>query len=130
VIFVDTSALYAVLDRDEARHGEASQKWNQLLSSRAQLITHNYVLLEVAALAQHRLGLGAVQALEEALVPVLRIHWIAEQAHRIAMQMMLAAGRRKLSVVDCASFYLMRELGIREAFAFDRHFLEQGFSIV
>jgi predicted nucleic acid-binding protein len=30
--------------------------------------------------------------------------------------------------VDCTSFEMMRELGIHNAFTFDRHFAEQGFT--
>lgn len=127
MIFVDTSALYAVLDRDDARHREASDAWKQLLQSSAPLLTHNYVLIEMAALAQNRLGLAAVRALQEDVTPVLRVHWIAEAEHEMAVQMVLAAGRKKLSVVDCASFVVMRGHGIRDAFAFDAHFREQGF---
>ena len=40
---------------------------------------------------------------------------------------LLDAGRRKLSLVDCLSFAVMREMGIREVFVFDQHFAEQGF---
>lgn len=40
----------------------------------------------------------------------------------------LAAGRRSLSLVDCVSFAAMRQYGIREAFTFDCHFGEHGFS--
>lgn len=130
MIFVDTSALYAVLDRDDARHLDASRTWKRLLSSQTVLFTHNYVLIEAAALAQHRLGMDALRALHEDMLPVLRVHWIDETDHRVAVQMAITAGRNKLSVVDCTSFLVMREMGIREAFAFDRHFSEQGFRIV
>lgn len=40
---------------------------------------------------------------------------------------LLAAGRLRLSLIDCASFVLMRRHGIQRAFTFDRHFTEQGF---
>ena len=30
--------------------------------------------------------------------------------------------------VDCVSFSVMRRLGVRDAFAFDAHFGEQGFT--
>jgi predicted nucleic acid-binding protein len=40
---------------------------------------------------------------------------------------LLAARRRKLSLVDCASFTVMRQAGARLAFAFDRHFTEEAF---
>ena len=47
-----------------------------------------------------------------------------------AMEMILAASRKKLSLVDCSSFLVMREVGVREAFCFDRHFREQGFHVL
>jgi uncharacterized protein len=37
------------------------------------------------------------------------------------------AGRRGLSLADCFSFALVHELHLDAAFAFDRHFAEQGF---
>ena len=38
------------------------------------------------------------------------------------------AGRRGLSLVDCVSFAVMARAGLRQAFAFDDHFAERGFS--
>jgi predicted nucleic acid-binding protein len=35
-----------------------------------------------------------------------------------------------LSLVDCASFEVMRLHGIRKAFAFDKHFREQGYELI
>ena len=33
-----------------------------------------------------------------------------------------------LSLVDCARSLIVRQHGIKKAFAFDRHFMEQGFA--
>ena len=126
-VFADTSALYAVLDRDDANHGTASRLWRELLQAEDTLVTHNYVLVETSALLQHRIGVAAVRSFYEDMVPVFRIEWIDEARHRMAAGMVLSAGRRKLSLVDCASFVVMSELGIEEVFCFDRHFAEQGF---
>jgi predicted nucleic acid-binding protein len=41
----------------------------------------------------------------------------------------LAAGRKKLILVDCVSFQTMRQHGVRIAFCFDAHFREQGFLV-
>jgi len=43
------------------------------------------------------------------------------------MGIMLAAARKKLSLVDCVSFETMRLLGVTAAFTLDKHFKEQGF---
>lgn len=124
--FVDTSALYAVLDRDDANHTEAKAEWCRLIEGDADLVTTNYVLVETVALVQHRLGMDAVQTLYEDIGPLLRVEWVDESLHAAGMDGVLDARRRRLSFVDCVSFSVMRRLGIREAFAFDRHYDEQG----
>jgi predicted nucleic acid-binding protein len=126
--FIDTSAFYAVLDRDDAHHLRAKTSWEVLLTSGAAVVTTNYVLVETLALLQYRLGVGAVRAFQEDIRPLLRVDWIDAALHEAAVAGVLSAGRRKLSLVDCSSFAVMRRLGVREAFAFDPHFAEQGFS--
>ena len=64
---------------------------------------------------------------QEDVVPVLRIEWIDKDVHHAAMGIMLAARRKKLSLVDCVSFETMRLLGVTTAFTLDKHFKEQGF---
>ena len=126
-IFVDTAALYAFLDADDANHAECEREWRRLLEHGEQLVTSNYVLVEACALVQHRLGVQAVRDLQEVMLPALQVLWVDEQAHREAVSALLTAGRRELSLVDCASFGLMRKWGITSAFTLDRHFDEQGF---
>jgi predicted nucleic acid-binding protein len=43
------------------------------------------------------------------------------------MGLMLAAKRKKLSLVDCVSFEIMRLSGVTTVFTLDKHFKEQGF---
>jgi predicted nucleic acid-binding protein len=64
------------------------------------------------------------------VLPVVRIEWVDEPVHRAGETALLTAGLRDLSFVDCVSFDLMQHLGIRRAFAFDKHFAEQGFELV
>lgn len=130
--FADTSALYAVLDADDAFHERAREAWESLLLEERQgaLVTTNYVLLETFALVQARLGIEAVRALSDRLSPALRTVWVTEEDHRGAVQALLAAGRRELSLVDCTSFLVMRRLGLSAVFTFDEDFEEQGFQPV
>ncbi len=127
--FVDTSAVYAVLDRTDHNHERAATEWRNILNDGTRLITHNYVVVESIALVQRRLGMTAVRVFREEVLPLITTEWIDPAQHHTALEMVLLAGRKKLSVVDCASFVLMRELGISEAFCVDRHFREQGFRV-
>ena len=76
---------------------------------------------------QHRLGIEAVRTIEEDVLPVLQVEWIDRETHSNGVSTLLAARRRKLSLVDCTSFLTMRRLHTKTALAFDKHFREEGF---
>jgi predicted nucleic acid-binding protein len=101
-----------------------------VLDDGAELVTHSYVLVETLALVQRRLGLPAVVALNDALLPILSVEWVDAEAHAAAVAAVLAARRRSVSLVDHVSFALMRRRGIDAALAVDRHFAEQGFTVL
>lgn len=129
-VFVDTSALYAVLDASDAAHARAAESWVRLLESKRELVTSNYVTVEMTALVQHRLGMSALRTVIGDVFGLVRIEWVSRDDHERAIAALLAASRRKLSLVDCVSFELMRRTGIYEAFALDRHFRDAGFDLV
>jgi predicted nucleic acid-binding protein len=126
MIFIDTSALVALMDADDHNHERARDAWTQWLDQPMQFLTSNYVLLESTALIQHRLGIQAARLFEEEFVPVLSVHWVDADIHAIALTTMLAIGKRDLSLVDRTNIEIMRRLGHRTIFAFDRHYPEQG----
>lgn len=126
-VYVDTSALFAVLDRDDSCHPVAEAVWIRLIQENATLVCTNYVLVEASALIQRRLGTKALRVFQEDIVPILRVQWVDEATHQAAVRMLLSSRSRSLSLVDCVSFVVMRRLGLGTAFAFDRHFRTQGF---
>ena len=130
VIFIDTSALYALLDADDDNHESARAAWEGWLEQPPSFVCSNYVLLESMALIQRRLGMEAIRLFQEEMVPLFHIHWVDPELHASAMSALLAARRRDISLVDWTSFELVRRLRIRTAFAFDRHFAEQGFEVL
>jgi predicted nucleic acid-binding protein len=127
-IFVDTSALYALMDADDRNHTRAGSFWREALLRPAGLYCSNYVLVESLALIQRRLGIAAVHLFLEAIVPLLQVQWITADQHAVAVSALLAAGRRDLSLVDCSSFEVMRQVGVADVFTFDRHFSDLGFA--
>ena len=129
-VFADTSALYALLVRTEEGHAEVAAAFSRLLQGRRPLVSSNYVLLETAALLQRRIGLPAVRDFDERIAPLLTVRWITEPVHRRAMDRLIRADRRGVSLVDCTSFEVMEAEGITEAFALDRDFAAAGFRLV
>ena len=128
-VFVDTSALLAVLHGSDAHHGRAARIWRPLVERDSDLVSTNYVLIETTALLQSRFGMGAVRDLADIIAPLLRVSFVTEDAHAAAVAALLAANRRHLSLVDCVSFATMRRLSVTRAFAFAPHFAEQGFAL-
>lgn len=126
-VFVDTSALIAVLHADDDNHAQAAAGFARLIEHDAALVTSSYVIVETTALLQHRFGLPALRRFHEDVVPMLDIIWVDAELHAEGISALLTAGRRDLSLVDCVSFASMRGRGLLHAFHFDRHFREQGF---
>jgi uncharacterized protein len=130
VIFIDTSALLALVDINDQFNSQAFSKWQQFLLDDETLTTNNYVLVESISLAQRRVGLEAVRIIQERLAPYLDIDWLDEDMHIAAVERVLSVNRRNLSLVDCSSFDSMRRLGVQTVFTFDEHFRDQGFSVI
>ncbi|MFZ5880666.1 MAG: type II toxin-antitoxin system VapC family toxin [Chloroflexota bacterium] len=130
VIFVDSSALLALVDQADRYYEAAMSTWRDLLTQDEDLVVNNYVLVESMALAQRRIGLEAVHILQDSIVPFLDIEWVDEDMHQASVKRVLSSNRRQLSLVDCSSFETMRRLGLDTVFTFDAHFREQGFNII
>jgi predicted nucleic acid-binding protein len=126
-VFVDTSAIFALVDANDESHAIATGRLLHLISEQATMAVSNYVIVETCALLQRRIGLKAVRTFREDVLPLLDVKWVTERQHEIGLASLVRADRRKLSLVDCVSFEVMRDSGLRNAFAFDRHFVEEGF---
>lgn len=126
MIFVDTSAFYALADAGDPHHADARRLFSALLQREEGLLTHNYVLVESIALIQRRMGTeAALQVADSA--DAFEIEWVDRALHDSAIRAMKRVRRRKISFVDQISFLLMRSRGIDKAFSFDRDFRREGF---
>lgn len=129
-LFVDTSALYALIDHSEPRHAQATASLQEQAESGRRLTTHDYVAVETSALVQRRLGMRAVHVLHEHLLAAIDVRSVTESARDAAVTALLASERRGVSLVDWVSFEVMRRQGLEVAFAFDEDFAAQGFTVV
>src|SRR4051794_7864464 len=126
---VDTSALFAILDRDDPQHSRASAWFGEGRDQSERLVTHNYIALESAALVRGRLGGDAVAALFDSLLGSIHVMFVDETLHGAAVRGPHARPTPP-SPVGQVSFRFMRERGIQRAFAFDKDFEREGFEFL
>jgi len=128
VILLDTSALFALADRDDDNHGGAMRVMRDLEAAEESLLVHTYVLLETFALLHRRIGLKAAVDVSEGLRGVDTV--VVDRAlHDRGVARLLAHPRRRRSLVDAVSFELMAARGISTAFAYDVDFTKEGFRL-
>ena len=127
-VFVDTSALYALLDRDDAGHERAVRARDLILGE--ELLTHSYVVVETVSLVRRRLGGDAAARLIDEMLPALNIVDVDQTLRARAFAAFRASITSQVSIVDRTSFEFMRALGISRAYALDADFEAEGFHLI
>ena len=128
-VFADTSFFIALLDDGDDMHVDAVIRWRRVAEERLPVVTSNYVVVESCAVLQRHIGVVAVRRLVRQILDPVALEWVSRDDHERALDALLVADRRQLSIVDCTSFEMMRRLEVRECLALDRHFPEQGFVV-
>lgn len=126
-VVVDTSALYALLDKRDENFSRATKQW--ALMPGVDLVTHAYVISETIAVLRSRLGWPGVDALVDWFLPSLRV----EMVDRILHDQALAAYRAEhgdKSFVDHVTIAFARRDGIQQAFAYDRDLIAAGLELI
>ena len=129
-VFVETSALFALLVETDDNHQAAIAAVPPLRDQGVRLLTSSFVVLEAVTLLQTRVGVAAVRVFYRDVLPLLDVVWVDEALLHRAMAALLAASHRRISLTDWSSITLMRERGIGRVLGFDEDFARQGFELV
>jgi predicted nucleic acid-binding protein len=127
--FVDTSAWFALASTDDQDHAAARRAFTQLVERGEPLVITSYVLAETMGLIQHRLGWKPLE-LFAAVAQTCDVAWVDAPRQRAAEAALFRRRRRRINIVDAASFTVMRELALDTAFAFDDDFAREGFKVL
>ncbi len=125
LVFVDTSAWYALLDRKDLNHLAAVRFVEQ---SVIPFVTSTYVLDETVTLAKRHLGHATAVRFGDRLwkEEVARLVRISPEDEVRAWMLFTRYADKDFSYTDCTSFALMERLQLVSAFAFDAHFAQYG----
>ncbi len=129
LIFTDTSAWYAYVDKSDLYYLAAVQFINTLT---VPLVTSTYVLDETVTLIKAHLGHHAAVRFGEQLrqEQIAKLLHITEQDEQRAWEIFVRHQDKGFSFTDCTSFALMERVQIDTAFAFDDHFRQYGKFVV
>jgi predicted nucleic acid-binding protein len=126
VRFADTGFWYALQERRDRHHAEASTLARRY---RSRVVSSNHVIGETWTLLRRRSGHQAAVGFLDRLqrLPNVEVVHVDEDTEQEAWRWLRRHDERLYSFVDATSFTLMRRLRIREALAFDGDFTAAGF---
>ena len=128
-VFLDTNGWLALLNSSDSLHSIASARWAELVRDGRSLYLTDWIVAETGnGLARTRARDRFEDAVEllrgssrTTLVPV------SEGLLDKALSLYKERSDKTWGLVDCATFLVMTEQGILDAFTNDRHFEQAGF---
>ena len=128
-VLLDTNGWIALLNASDTLHESARRIWTQLAQERAPIIVTDWVVAETGnGLARFPLRerfRRAVELIESS--PRSSLVTVDAELRRKALRLYDDRPDKTWGLIDCASFEIMKERGIRAAFTDDRHFKQAGF---
>lgn len=128
-VFLDTAYVNALINTRDQWHETAVNWQRKLAAAGRQLVTTEFVLVEIAD------GLAAVRYRAQAaeVIAVLQasrsVEIIPASSHlfNAALELYRSRPDKDWGLTDCASFVAMGERGLSEALTTDEHFRQAGF---
>ncbi len=124
-LFVDSSGILALVDRDDPAHAGVVETF--ALGRSEVLATHAYVIVETLAVARRRYGATVAADLIDRVIPALDVAPVDTDLHAAAVTAFRDTVESSVSLVDRTSFAFMRREGIERAIALDADFRTAGF---
>ena len=125
-IFIDTLFVIALINKRDQYHLLARQLSDVL--EHHPLVTTDAVLLEIGNALARNFKQQAVEIIDYFLasedVDVIHLN---TRLFRQAFDLYKQYQDKQWGLIDCFSFIIMNEQGIRQALTFDQHFVQAGF---
>lgn len=130
-LFADTSGWGNLVDSTQPYHSLAATIYRTARQQSRKVITTNYIIAELVTLMTSPLRIPRPRMI--AFIESLKTSPYVEVVHmdasldEQAWQLLKTHQDKEWSLVDCASFVVIRQRGIGEALTTDHHFEQAGF---
>jgi uncharacterized protein len=130
-MFIDTSAWFAGIAKNDQYNEPAMKCRNQLLKGKTRFTTSNLIIHETTMLLERKVSKKESIRFLKAIVkdPIVEIIHADEDVEQEAYELYQKYKDHDFSVVDCISFVIMRKYKISRCFTFDKHFSTMGFDV-
>ena len=131
-LLLDTGAWVAIEDGGDSRHEDAL-RFKEAVAGEYLLFTTDYILDETFTLLLVDCGHDSVLTFKRGIDlmrrgGILRVVPIMQSLFDDAWDVFVRFNSDKQwSFTDCTTYTVMKQMGITEVFAFDRHFDQMGF---
>jgi predicted nucleic acid-binding protein len=128
-VFLDTSGWLAILNSAEALHTQANETWRDVIFSDRRIVLTDWIVAEAGnGLARSRTKGRLLESLDRLLRnPRCELVYINDDVLQRSLDFYARHADKSWGLVDCASFVVMQDRGISEAFTSDQHFAQAGF---
>ena len=131
MIFVDTSALIALGDRNDKNHKKAVKFFRETIKTTRFVIPKHIIVEYIDGVTKR---IGKKEAMER-LDNILNSKLIIIQHDKLkdwekAIEYFFKYSDQEIDLTDCLSFAMMERLDLRTAFTFDSDFKTHGFEVV
>jgi predicted nucleic acid-binding protein len=128
-VFVDTSGLYALVEKNDAHHRAARRVVEKLLHGGRKLVLTDYIIDETTTLANacsgKHVAMRVLDLVEQS--EGIRIEWVGSLRFEATTTFFRKHADHGYSFADCTSFIVMNELELTQAMTTDKHFPQAGF---
>lgn len=129
-VFLDTNGWVALLNREDSLHSTAAKAWRRLGRAGYSMVLTDWIIAETGnTLARTVVRRDFPEGVQRLLrLPHARIVFVTPAIMERALLLYSDRPDKNWGLVDCASFVVMKNEGITEAFTTDRHFEQAGFN--
>jgi predicted nucleic acid-binding protein len=123
-IFVDSSAVAALIIKNDENHENAVISLKQMTERNVEMVLSNFILAETYNLIAARTYPG--KAREWILANTWTVERVNPADENEALKIIEKYADKDFSYTDATSFSMIKRLGLNLAFTFDRHFRQYG----
>ena len=128
-VFLDTAYAYALINTRDQWHERAVVWQERLAKERKQLLSTEFVLVEIAdglaAVQFHKHAVQIINLLKEN--PFVEIVSLSSELLEDAFKLYKKRTDKGWGLTDCTSFIVMKRYGVIDALTTDEHFQQAGF---